>query len=299
MGAQSQTRLDQTLARLATLQHGVVSRPQLFEIGFSRRAISRRIQAGRLHRIHSGVYAVGHRKLSREGRWMAAVLAGGENAILSHHAAAALWGLLPFAAKSEVTLPRVRRSRHELRFHCSALPADEIAEHDGIPVTTVARTLFDLAATSGKSFDRAFREAEYRRLSDEAGLTELFRRYPGQRGTARIRRVLAETEASTGRLRSDLEQDFLAFLRRRRLPLPETNATIELTPGQWIEVDCLWRKQRVIVELDGRGAHTTRSRFDSDRARDRRLAALGWRVVRVTRKHLGTPLATDLRTLLS
>jgi very-short-patch-repair endonuclease len=198
-----------------------------------------------------------------------------------------------------VTLPRVLRDRDGIRFHCAALPPDEITEHDGIPVTTVARTLFDLAAAKSRHLDRAFREAEYRQLADEAGLAELLRRYPGRRGTARIRNALADAATSTGRLRSDLEREFLTFLRRCRLPLPETNAPIELNPGHWIEVDCLWRQQRVVVELDGRGAHTTRSRFDSDRARDRRLAALGWRVVRVTRKHLGTPLATDLRTLLS
>jgi hypothetical protein len=176
------------------------------------------------------------------------------------------------------------------------LPADEVTEVQDIPVTTVARTLFDLAAANSRHFDRALREAEYRQLWDGAGLTELLCRYAGQRGTATVRAALGEP---AGILRSDLEQDFLPFLRRFRLPLPETNASIELGSGRWIEVDCLWRKQRVIVELDGRHAHSTRSRFDSDRERDRTLAVLGWRVVRVTAKHLDNALAADLRTLLS
>jgi very-short-patch-repair endonuclease len=299
MGGKSQTHADRAVAELARSQHGVVALFQLLGIGLSRRAVERRIEAGRLHPVHRGVYAVGHPKVSRQGRWMAAVLAGGEDAVLSNHAAAGHLALLPFAAKPEVTLPRVLRDRDGIRFHCASLPDDEITEHDGIPVTTAARTLFDLAAANSRHFERAFREAEYLKLSDEAGLAELLRRYPGNRGTARIKNALADAATSTGRLRSDLEREFLTFLRRHRLPLPETNAPIELSPGDWNEVDCLWRRRRVIVELDGRDAHSTRSRFDSDRERDRRLAVLGWQVVRVTGRHLGKALATDLRTLLS
>jgi predicted transcriptional regulator of viral defense system len=148
MGALEQTRaLDLRIAELAERQHGVVARRQLERLGASRRAIETRLRSGRLHRLHAGVYAVGHRVLSREGRWMAAVLFCGSGAVLSHRSAAALWGIRDHSGRAiEVTVARKSRSRAGIERHYSVLPADEITVERGIPVTSVPRTIFDLAA---------------------------------------------------------------------------------------------------------------------------------------------------------
>ncbi len=172
---------------------------------------------------------------------------------------------------------------------------------DGIPVTSVNRTLFDYAGVS--SLDRleaAIREAEYRRLWDHLSLPALLARYPGHRGNAKVRLCLERLNKTVGFTRSDLEELFLPFLDRFGLPRPHLNARLQVR-GEWIEVDCLWRGERLIAELDSRSAHETRSAFEADRDRDRRLQAEGWRVVRITWRQLHDEperTADDLRTLL-
>jgi predicted transcriptional regulator of viral defense system len=300
MDGQLQTHPDRLIAELAGRQHGVVSREQLAASGLSPDAIDGRVRRGRLHIVCRGVYAVGHRRLTHKGRWMAAVLTARDDAVLSDRAGAELWRLLPISGRLDVTVPRVLRDRDGIRFHCCRLQADEITRNDGIPVTTVARTLLDLAGTGdARLFERALNEAEYRRLYDAVGLSMLLARYPRRPGVPLVRSMLGRMLGIT---RRELEERFVAFVDRYRLPRPERNAWIELAPGRWIEADCLWREARLIVELDSRSAHDTSSRFDSDRERDRLLAVAGWRVVRVTWAHLRDAparLAADLRALLS
>jgi hypothetical protein len=180
------------------------------------------------------------------------------------------------------------------------LPVDEVATHDGIPVTTLPRTLFDLAAVVPlHQLNRAVNEAEIRRLWDPLSLNDLLTRHPRRPGAAAIRTVLATPGA--GITRNDLEDRFLDLLSAAGLPQPVTNVPMEMN-GIWIEPDCTWRRQRLIVELDGNATHATRSAFESDRARDRALVAGGWRVMRITwRQLLDEPeaLTRDLRASLA
>ena len=284
---------DGWIAALAERQHGVVSRRQLLALGIDRDRIARRLAQGRLHRVHRGVYAVGHRVLSVRGRWMAAVLAAGPGAVLSHRAAATLHDIAQGGA-IEVTVPQKRRRHHGFVTRTATLATDEITEVDGIPVTTVARTLLDLAAVwPAHRVERAAHEAELRRLTSPTSLAALLDRYPRRKGTPALRRIVALGAQPT---RSELESRFLSFLDDEQLPRPSTNAEVEA-----FEVDCLWRAERVIVELDGHATHVTRSKFERDRARDRALQIAGWRVIRITWRQLheeAGDLAADLRALL-
>jgi very-short-patch-repair endonuclease len=299
-----QTRgFDLRIAELAERQHGVVSRQQLLGFGVTEEAVEVRLEAGRLHRLHRGVYAVGHRVLSRERRWMAAVLFCGTDAVLSHRSAAALWSIRPSSSAAiDVTVPTKSRSRGNVRRHFGVLPADEVTVERGIPVTTVPRTIFDLAAASSVDVvEYALRESEYRRLYDRLSLRDLLGRYPGRRGTRSVRECLARrATAPPGRVRSRLEEHFLPFLRRYRLPLPQLNAWIPLEP-KGCEVDCLWPARKQIVELDGFEGHGTRGAFREDRARDRRLRVAGYGVARIAWAQLDDEageIAADLRSLL-
>ena len=207
MDGLEQTRaLDERIAELADGQHGVVARRQLLALGVGEEAIEVRLRAGRLHRLHRGVYAVGHRVLSREARWMAAVLFAGPDAVLSHRSAAALWGMpAPSSRAIEVTTPRKSRSRGSIHRHFAVLPADEVTTERGIPVTTVPRTLFDLAATSSVDVvEHALRESEYLRLHDRLSLPDLLARYPGRRGSHDGAGVPVAPPESPGRPRSQL-----------------------------------------------------------------------------------------------
>lgn len=290
------------MAALAGRQHGVVSRAQLIDLGYEVGAIGRRIRSGRLHILHSGVYAVGHAAVTREGRWMAAVLASGPGAVLSHRSAAALWGIRPASSgKIEVTVPTKSDSRGGIRRHSASLPADEVTVRDGIPVTIVPRTIFDLAAIAPASaVEGALRESEYLQLHDRLSLPDLLARYPGRRGCRKVHACLERLAEAPGRLRSPLEEVFLPFLRRHRLPPPRLNAWVRVD-GRSFQVDCLWPDARQIVELDGYRSHGTRAAFREDRTRDRLLRVGGYDVTRIAWAQLEDEpeaLATDLRTLL-
>ena len=180
-------------------------------------------------------------------------------------------------------------------------PPDEVTIDEGIPVTTVPRTIFDLAATaSPDEVEFALREAEYRQLHDALSLHDLLARYPGRRGARTVRRALDSLREASGRVESPLEEVFVPFLRRHHLPRPQLNAWLE-AGGKRYRVDCLWPSTRQIVELDGWEGHRTRSAFRSDRARDRRLAVAGFSITRLTWSQLEdepTAVAADLRTLL-
>jgi very-short-patch-repair endonuclease len=235
---------------------GVITLTQLIEAGLSPSGVRRRVQSGRLHRIHRGVYAVGHSGLSDKGRWMAAVLACGDGAVLSHRSAAELWELLPprkGPVHVTVPIPGGRKKRDGIHLHRSpSLPDNAMTCCDGIGVTTPARTLADLRRTVAPAlFRRALRQAEYRGL--EIG------------------------DVPSDRSRSELERAFLRICRRHRLPIPEVN--VEL--GRYT-VDFLWRRQRLVVETDGYAAHRGRQAFEDDRARELELHALGYRLRRFT-----------------
>ncbi|HEV7769278.1 MAG TPA: type IV toxin-antitoxin system AbiEi family antitoxin domain-containing protein [Solirubrobacterales bacterium] len=305
MSGLEQTRaLDERIGELAERQHGVVARRQLLALGAGEEAIEVRLGVGRLYRLHRGVYSVGHRVLSREARWMAATLCCGFGAVLSHRTAAAFWGIRGHSSGMiEVTTPSKSRSRGSIQRHFAALPADEVTTTDGIPVTTVPRTLFDLAAVLRvDAVEQALRQSERLRLHDVLSLEDLLARYPRHRGNRAIRECLRRRrELPAGVTREALEARFLVFLARHGLPRPRLNTWITLGPHRY-QVDCLWPEQRVIVELDGYETHGTWSAFQSDRDRDRRLIAAGYRSTRVTWHYLleiPEEIAIDLRTTLA
>lgn len=303
MDAPEQTHgVDARIAELAERQHGVVTRRQLEAIGIGREAIEVRLRNRRLHRLHAGVYAVGHRAVSIQGRRMAAVLASGSGAVLSHASAAALWGIRGSSGQFHVTTDRKRRSSASIRRHCSLLPEDEKTTVDDIPVTTVPRTIFDMAATcTADRVESLIRESEFRRLHDRLSLPDLLERYPRRPGAPRVRLALARIERlPPGRPKSPLEERFLPFLRRHGLPRPRLNDWIVLGNRRY-QVDCHWPGTSQIVELDSWEGHGTRSAFRGGRTRDRVLRVAGYAVTRISWAQLDDKpeaLATDLRALL-
>ena len=273
-------------------------------LGLSEEAIEGRIRTGRLHRLQAGVYAVGHRAIGREGRWLAAVLVSGPEAVLSHFSAAALLGIQPNSrSRIDVTVAHRSRSSATIRRHVATLPADERTVVDGIPVTAAPRTVFDLAATSSADrVESAIRQVEYLRLYDRLSLLDLVERYPGRRGVRRVREALARIEAlPVGRTRSRLEERFLPFLRRYDLPRPRLNDWITVGEERF-QVDCHWYGTGQVVELDSWEGHGTRSAFREDRARDRVLRTAGYAVTRISWAQLDDEpeaIASDLRKLLA
>jgi very-short-patch-repair endonuclease len=292
------------IAELSDRQHGPVARPQLLEMGLGRGAIDWRVEMRRLHPVYRSVYVPGRRQLTREGRWMAAVLACGPEAVVSHRTAAALWRMREGegGATVEVTVPRRVRGYAGITARIATLASDERTVLDGIPVTTVPRTLLDLAAVlRPEALRRALEQAEALRLGDPVPLVALLERHHGRRGAARLKALLDEGPLRPRVLRSVLESRFLALVEDAGLPSPETNVRLEIG-GVWIEVDCVWRDERLVVELDGRTHHDTEAAFERDRVRDRRLQAAAWRVVRVTWRALEEDpdaVVADLAALLT
>jgi very-short-patch-repair endonuclease len=232
-----------------------------------------------------------------DGQRMAAVLACGAGAVLSHRAAGALWELRPSArAVVEVTAARALRPIAGVERHRAVLADAETTTRRGIAVTTPSRTLLDLAGVLDRhAFERALEQVELRRLHDATPLGVLLDRHPRAPGAGMARRALAAQRP--GITRSELEQRFLAFLDAHRLPRPRVNAYVE-----GLEVDAVWASARLVVELDGGAFHTTRQAFERDRRRDRALVAAGWRVVRITWRQLHeepAAVAADLRALLA
>lgn len=287
------------MGELAARQHGVVARRQLAEIGVSRQMVTSRVASGKLVRLHRGVYAVGHDRLRREGWWMAAVLAAGPGALLSHRDAAALHGLRPPGdhARWEVTTTGRASSTDRIRvFRTAALDAEDALDVAGIPVTSVARTLVDLAGTVPRAqLAKALDEAERQRSVDlreiERALAATARRRG--RGHAAMRQALADLRAIGAPVtRSELEDRFLALLDAHDLPRPATNASVE-----GMEFDAAWPGQRLVVELDGWDAHHTRRAFQEDRQRGNALELAGWRLLRFTWADV-TRRADDTATLV-
>jgi Transcriptional regulator, AbiEi antitoxin/Protein of unknown function (DUF559) len=291
------------LADIAGRQHGVVSRSQAEALGISGNTVDRWRREGGLHRIHPGVYALGHEAITQRSRWMAAVLASGSGAVLSHRSAAASWRIWGSGAgKVHVTVPRHTGSRGPIRRHFAALPVDEVTTRDGIPVTSAARSVLDLAADKGEAAaESALREMEYLGVYGPVSLPALLQRYPRHRGAAIVRRCLERLEDDPGgRVRSPLEELFLPFLDAHHIPRPRLNAWLSVGDDRY-QVDCLWPEARLIGELDGFASHGTRRAMREDRKRDRQLLAASYRVVRIVGSQLRSEpsaVAADLRSLL-
>lgn len=271
------------LANLAERQYGVVSFRQLRELGFSKGAISRMSEASRLRRIHRGVYAVGHANLSDHCRCLAAVLACGEGATLSHASAAWLWGLQGSCPRpAEVSVPGNRRYRRGVWVHrVRSLPAQERTVEEAIPVTSLARTFLDLASTSSvKRVEGSLERAERRGILDIDALDALLERRGGDPGTARLRRATAiYREPAFSRARS--ERLFLALIKAAELPRPALNTFVH---GQ--EVDAYWEEERFAVEVDGWGTHRTRAAFERDPLRQEDLILAGVSCIRITARRI-------------
>lgn len=295
---------DRAIARLAQQQHGVISIEQLRQAGLSQTMVYKRSRSGRLHPVFQGVYAVGHPGLSQEGRWMAAVMACGPAAVLSHRSAAALWRLLPAGPSSvDVTAPgrRGRITPGIAAHRRAALLRRDVTAVKGIPCTSVARTLFDLAGLVGADeLRRAIEESQVLRLFKLPVIEELIDRNRGHGGVARLRLGIEDLDPQIVHTRSSLERRFLTLCRRAKLPTPEVNVLLRLG-GHTFEADFVWRDASLIVETDGRQFHDTASAFERDRVRDQRLILAGWRVLRCTwRQVVQEPndLARTLRTVL-
>jgi very-short-patch-repair endonuclease len=267
---------DQLVAEIAGRQHGAISSQQLREAGLSRDAVLERRRGGRLHRLHQGVYAVGHIAPSIERRWMAAVLALGKGAVLSHRSAAALLGLLkPGDGPVHVSLPGRggRLRRQGIRIHRPvSLEGLETTRRRGIPTTSSARTIEDLrTAIPAHELRRVIRQA------DVLGLP-------------------TGPEVVSDRTRSELECRFLWLCRRHQLPKPAVNLRV----GS-LTVDFCWVEQKVVVETDGYRYHRGRQAFEDDRARDLQLRALGYEVLRLSYQQVfeeAAQVATVLQAVL-
>ena len=290
---------DREIATLADRQHGVVALWQLFALGIGRGAIEWRIANGRLHPVHQGVYAVGRRKLDWRGVLMAAVLACGPEAVLSHRSAARLWGIRPDNRRNvDVTVPsRGTHRRKGIDAHgARRLDPRDLTKIDGIPVTSLPRTLLDLAEVVPKSHViRAMTEAERQRIIDVRALEELMARSPGRRGLKPLGEILTDAVIEPG-TREEFEHAFVQFCHAAGLPKPKVNTLVE-----GYEVDVVWRKGRLIVELDSWAFHRHRKAFEDDRERDIVLALAEYQVIRVTWRQLTrqpAKLAKRLTTLL-
>jgi Protein of unknown function (DUF559) len=235
-----------------------------------------------LHPVFRGVYAVGHRRLGREARALAGVLACGPRAVLSHRSAASWWGLLKgAAARPDVTVPHGRHRIAGVTLHqARSLDARDTTTYEGMPITSVARTLLDLAATvRHHRLERALAQAEVRQLFDHRAIQSILARRNGHRGRAALARATAGEPRLT---RSELESRFLALVHVAGLPEPEANSSLDAPDHPGLEPDCYWPTHRLMVETDGWETHGTKAAFKSDRRRDAALTAIGYRVMRFT-----------------
>ncbi len=229
-------------------------------------------------------------------------MACGDEAVLSHRTAGQLLGILPLGnGLPEVTRPKGWRSQPGLVQRRSSLSPDEVGVVAGIPVTGLSRTLLDLASIlSRERLEAALNEAEVLGLTDRISVHTLLERYPRRPGTVMLRAILNDAERARGVTRRELERRFAEALASTDLPRPRRNADVAVA-GRFFEVDCLWRTQRLIVELDGRFVHGTWRSSERDREKDRLLIADGWRVVRITWRQLrddAPAVVSDLRRLL-
>jgi very-short-patch-repair endonuclease/predicted transcriptional regulator of viral defense system len=280
---------------LAKQQHGVIARAQLLDLGLHSQAITHRIASGRLHQVRRGVYAVGRPQLTQHGRWMAAVLSCGPRAVLSHGSAARLWEIGSERGRIEVSVPtRTPRRRDGILAHRRlALGANDVAIHQGIPVTTPVCTLVDLAPRVGRrQLERAIKEADARGVIDPETLRKALDDMRGRQGVGILRETLdRRTFVLTD---SELERRFLPIARGAGLPAPETQRMVN-----GFRVDFYWPELGLIVETDGLRYHRTPAQQTADRIRDQAHAAAGLTPLRFThaqvryeRRHVEETLRT-------
>jgi hypothetical protein len=280
---------DQALVELASRQHLVFA---LDQIGLSPSAVRSRVVAGRLHRIHHTVYSlVPKQHLKREGLYMAAVLACGPGAVLSHRSAARLHELRDWGyTKIEVTLPRRSARAHPgVAVHRSTTLTDQDVDVvNNIPCTSLHRTLLDLAeVVDQRQLERAFDQAEILEALDLVAINDQLARNPTRPGAKAVKQVLATHYIGRTPTWSENEEALLSITRGLGLPDPQTNQFIVLDDGgPAIRVDFVWRDRRVIVEADSKKWHGSRQRQEIDRRRDQRLTAAGWTVIRTSWKQM-------------
>lgn len=287
------------LGELARRQHGVVASRQLAGLGIGPATVRGMVEAGQLLAVRRDVYATGHAPLQRRDLWMAAVLACGQGALLSHESAACLWGLAGHRHLLDVTAPGGRqgvRRRAGIRLHRCRIHPEDRRERNGIPVTSVARTLFDFAeVVHPERLRHAWEEADRLKLLRLREMEEVAERGYGRRALKPIRRLLAAAKAPAEG-RSPLEQRFHAFCQDHRLPEPVRNVHVL---GR--EVDALWPDAKLVVELDSWEHHGHRAAFERDRAREPAFLVAGYRTIRVTSRrldHEAAQLAAEIRALL-
>jgi very-short-patch-repair endonuclease len=273
------------IASLASGQHGVVAHAKLVAAGVSANQIEWRLHSGRLHKLHRGVYLVGHRAAPPLAVEQAALFACGETAVLSHRSAANIWSLLPYPASAPawVTIPPGRNAdRPRIKIHRAGLLPREIRKRHGLRLTSPPRTILDLAPLLDEGeLESVVAEAEYRRLASQCELAAQAEGNEGKRGVAKLRRVLG-LPGGPQRTRSGGERAMLGVLRRAGIDGFETNARIH-----GYEVDFLWRDLGIVVELDGWDGHSGRVAFERDRMKIATLTAHGLTVIPVTGRHLG------------
>jgi uncharacterized protein YjiS (DUF1127 family) len=265
---------------VAAARHRVVARRDLVSTGVGEEAIRHRLENHRLYRLHRGVYAVGTPDLDRLGRWLAAVLACGDDAVLSHRSAAALWGLLnPPSGPIEVTVPgRSSYRRSGIRVHATrSLLRAEVSQTRGIPCTSVERTIIDIAGGPAAEVERAVEQAFALHLLGRNRMAEALSRANGRRGVGDLRRLLARLLGDLPLTRSELERRFLKLVARAGLPAPIVNRYRAAH-----RVDFTWPTYRFVVETDGRATHDNPYAFHRDRARDLELELAGWHVIRLS-----------------
>ncbi len=287
--------VERKLSALAAKQHGHITREQLLALGLGEQAIYYRLRIGRLHRAFPGVYAVGHPRRAPIDVAAAAVLACGPGAVLSDFSAAALWGFVKrWPEQPEVAVCGDRRPKGIRVHRRRSLPRQEKTREKGIPVTTPARTVLDCAPRlKGRSLTRLVNDALLSLFLHRAELIDVIERHPKHPGAARVAPLM---HVEGGPTRSELEDHFLAFCERHRLPRPETNVVLD---GR--EIDAFFRAERVIVELDGYEFHSDRTTFELDREKDAEAAVKGLMTVRVTDERMDQNPgreATRLRTIL-
>jgi len=278
---------ERIIAELAGRQRGVVTASQLRAAGFDAQAVKRRLRSGRLHRLHRGVYLVGHRVAPEGAAELAAVLACGDGSAVSHPSAARLWRLPAFRERSGpihvMVAGRAVRHRPGIVVHrVRVLAPRDVRRVDGIPVTSPARTLLDLAGLiSFRDMEITLADARALGLVRDRDLREVVGRYPTQPGAGVLRRLF-ELHREHGLSRSEAERKLFALVTAAGLPLPKQNVRI----GNF-QVDLLWGREKVVVEVDGYAYHSSKRSFEQDRARDAQLAARGHTVIRVTWGQLG------------
>jgi hypothetical protein len=289
----NETRSHRGLAAVSGRQHGIVSKVQLFRLGYSKAAISRQVSAGRLHPVHHGVYAVGHKGITQQGKCLAAVFSCGDGALLSHRSAAWLWGLTKrWRMRIDVTATTPRETRPAIRVHSAeALAAEDRTWVEGIPVIAVPRVLLDFAAVDPMYLSQALNNAHRLGLLDLIAMDALVTRSRGFRGVARLRTAL-EIHRPTAFTRSGLERRFLDLVRGAGLPQPSMNLFIE-----GYELDAYWTDWRFAVELDTYDYHGTPAAFEADRIRQENLKLAGIEMTRVTGPRLDREPTAVMRRL--